>query len=603
MILKHLGKLVILLFFILFIAKSSVFADSNFNISSNTSYEIASSGVTHVVETIEIENKKEFVYTPSYKLSFGIKDLSGIKVYKSNGSLRHEISQNDSGGKSIEVFFDERIVGIGNKNTFNLEFDTTEIAKKEGGVWRVNIPGLSSPQDFTSYNATLFIPKLFGKISVSKPKLEIIEDKIKLDKNQIGKSGIFLLFGNEQYYKLNLKYHLENPNLSTIKTEIAIPPPTNYQEVRIKKIVPTPETVYEDTDGNWLAVYSIPPKTKLNITLEQIIKVYAAPFRKDELKSSYTSSDKYWETLDPEIQKLALELKTPENIYNYIVSNLTYSYDKVTQNNLRLGAKGVLQKKDFAVCLEFSDLFIALARAANINAREVEGYAHTENSKLRPLSLIKDILHAWPEYYDREKNQWIMIDPTWGNTTSGMDYFNSFDFDHITFVINGKKSGYPVPAGGYKLSADSKDVDVTIADKSDFDLPSSFEITQNFPKNALSGFPVQGSVFVRNTGSSVIENQNLYITFQDIIKEYKIEKILPFEKKEILITLNKTPFLTNKQENIKIQLGDKEETLNIQIGFFPNLNILIIGGIISAIIIFEIITVKTWSLYFQKRQK
>ncbi len=63
------------------------------------------------------------------------------------------------------------------------------------------------------------------------------------------------------------------------------------------------------------------------------------------------------------------------------------------------------------------------------------------------MSLVKDVLHAWPEYYDESKKTWIMIDPTWGNTTHGMDYFSSLDFEHITFVIKGLSSTYPVPAG------------------------------------------------------------------------------------------------------------------------------------------------------------
>jgi len=47
-----------------------------------------------------------------------------------------------------------------------------------------------------------------------------------------------------------------------------------------------------------------------------------------------------------------------------------------------------------------------------------------------------------------------MVDPTWGNTTGGVDYFNTFDFDHLAFVVKGISSTYPVPAGGYKLTGD-----------------------------------------------------------------------------------------------------------------------------------------------------
>jgi len=53
-----------------------------------------------------------------------------------------------------------------------------------------------------------------------------------------------------------------------------------------------------------------------------------------------------------------------------------------------------------AVCLEYTDLFVTLARAAGIPSRSIEGFAYTKNSRLRPLSLVDDVLHAWVQYYD-----------------------------------------------------------------------------------------------------------------------------------------------------------------------------------------------------------
>ena len=59
--------------------------------------------------------------------------------------------------------------------------------------------------------------------------------------------------------------------------------------------------------------------------------------------------------------------------------------------------------------MEFTDLFVAIARAAGIPARESVGYAYTTNSRLRPLSLVTDVLHAWPEYYDADKKIWVHL--------------------------------------------------------------------------------------------------------------------------------------------------------------------------------------------------
>ncbi len=56
-----------------------------------------------------------------------------------------------------------------------------------------------------------------------------------------------------------------------------------------------------------------------------------------------------------------------------------------------------------------------------------------------PLSLIADVLHAWPEYYDQQQNVWVAIDPTWADTTGGIDYFSKLDLRHLTFAIQGQE--------------------------------------------------------------------------------------------------------------------------------------------------------------------
>ena len=72
--------------------------------------------------------------------------------------------------------------------------------------------------------------------------------------------------------------------------------------------------------------------------------------------------------------------------------------------------------------MEFTDLFIAIAREKGIYSREIQGYGFLWIQKLQPLSLSSDILHAWPEYFDLKTENWVAVDPTWENT-SGIDYF------------------------------------------------------------------------------------------------------------------------------------------------------------------------------------
>ena len=592
---------------VLFVCAPRALADENFDISTNSTYEVTDSGLTHVTQAIRIRNKTDFTYTPTYTITTGINDLKNLKTYNGSGSLLHKLEDARNGDKSIEVSFPEKVVGFGRVNEFTVSFDTNLIARKKGSIWEVSVPGLTNPSSFSEYNITLTIPSSFGDPSITKPKRNLVgRGPYVFSKNEISNSGILVLFGKSQYYRLSLSYHIENSKVVPVKTEIALPPDTSYQDIRVEKIQPSPEDVYQDADGNWLAVYSLSPRERKTIHTEIFAHVFATPIFDLNLPNDSLSQSKYWEVNDPEIKKIAQELKTPSRIYNFVVGKLSYSYSKVESRNVRLGAKVALKRPDFAVCLEFTDLFIAIARAAGIRARSVEGYAYTQDSKLRPLSLIKDVLHSWPEFYDEERKSWVMIDPTWANTTGGMDYYNSLDFDHIAFVVKGENSTYPVPAGGYKLSEDTKDVNVTFAQRSTFRDIVKTQTLGYFPKYALPFLSVDGQIVVKNLGNTAIKNKKLYVKsdFTPIYQEFYIDIIPPFGKKIINVSFDGTTFLTNKSHNITMLFEGNSTSNNVAVGLFPDYYLILLGGvIILGSTIVAIITYKTWSLYIQKQKQ
>jgi len=325
-----------------------------------------------------------------------------------------------------------------------------------------------------------------------------------------------------------------------------------------------------------------------------------------EQRKLYTAQKAYWDVTNTKIQKLAKELKTPEKIYGYVVKTLEYDYEKVASKTNRLGALGALSNTKNDVCLEFSDLFVALARAAGIPARSLEGYAYTDNDKLRPLSLVEDVLHAWPEYYDESAKTWIMVDPTWGNTTKGVDFFHTLDFEHIVFAIKGSDSAYPIPAGGYKFEKPTKDVQVSFAKKEEFKQQKSFELHEDFPSYSFFNFPLRGNITVKNTGNTPIQNEKMHVvtSFSKEVTEYTIDYIPPFGEKVYTLEFNQLPFLTKGNYTLTISLNDKVLNKSIAFSFFPEAKILVIGGVIliGAILTF-IITIRTGGLLIQRRNR
>lgn len=603
-------KLLLFLLLFLFLIPHRAYADNkNFDISEKAVFSVSEDGNTKVVETITIKNKQEFIVTPTYTALLGYKNITNIKVVSSQANLKYTVLDDTQKGKEIEISFPRRIVGVGKESIFTISFETTDVAKRVGNLWEINILGISAPDDFSFYQLSLSVPESFGSLSISKP-YKFIHDNTSnftFNKGDIGKSGIYLVFGSNQYYNLKLSYHVTNSNFFPYTTEVALPPDTTYQEVLVNNITPKPLSVYQDVDGNWLAQYKLAGSQKLNVMADILVKVYPGPKYSENISSKKANlvAEKYWNVGNLEIKNIAKNLKTPQEVYDFVIQKLSYNYNKVSDSNVRLGAVQALLRGNFAVCLEFTDLFIALARAAGIQSRAIEGFAYTQNEKLRPVSLVKDILHVWPEYYDEHSNSWIMVDPTWGNTTKGMDYFNTLDFNHIAFVINGQNSEYPIPAGGYKFDSNTKDVVVSFSTPNEFIKAYRTSLIANFPDIAIAGFSITGEVVIKNLGNYLIKDMSVIVS-SSLSQEkstYHIDYVPPFGEKRIRVVLGKSVFLTNKTVTVTISFDKTNIEQQISVRILPSKSqILTIGGIILAIIIIAFITIKAGGVYFQRRK-
>jgi len=610
---KKILLLLISIFLISGVFNKSFAAPSNFSTSYNVTYAVSEDDTTRVTLDIGLKNKTSDFYAASYGVQTGFDDITNIKVTDSSGEIPYKTEENDKG---IEISFDfkEKTVGINNTHKFSVSFDAHEIAQHMGSVTEVNIPGISNQSEYSSFNVEVRTPNSIGPPTIIKPSVNNIRSSnntLFFTKNDLGNSGISIAYGNFQTYKFNLKYHIENANIVPTVTEIAIPSDNNYQDVMIDSINPRPLDVIIDPDGNWLAKYRLLPSQDLTITVIGSVRINHVP-KKEELspqrKNSYLKADDYWEVDDPEIQKLAKELKTPENIYKYVVDNLKYDSERIKERQIREGAKGVLINKESAVCLEFTDLFVTLARAAGIPARAIEGYANTTNSADRPLSLVEDVLHAWPQYYDENKKAWVMVDPTWGNTTKGIDYFNVFDFDHFTFVIKGDNSDYPVPAGGYKTSKQRETKSVNVAPVSTINrsLPT-VEVSADFSDRYYGGLPLSGNIVITNNSKVIAPGQSFSVTTdnsQPQSQNLHFDKIPPYGHKAIPVKFRTPSLLTNTVYTVKITIGN--ETIEkdiIVLPFYKNAGFMIAaGGIIigTFLLILSLFIYRSRRLHFPK---
>ncbi|WP_161931967.1 transglutaminase-like domain-containing protein [Candidatus Chazhemtobacterium aquaticus] len=547
-------------------------AASEFETSYSSIYQVGLNGVTQVVLDISLENKISNVYADRFSLSVGFTDIRNVRVKDAVGLIEPEIVVTDN-QTIIRFMFVDKVVGKGKVNRFSVSYETQDIAIKNGSIWEVNIPQLEADKEISSQKVTLIVPSVFGEPAFITPKPDTAtnnppaantSNSYGFEALTLGNRAISAVFGTEQYMRFNLIYHLENNSPVKQGAEIAIPPDTNYQKMVYESIRPEPENVLIDKDGNWLAQYTLLPGQKLDVSTTGVVKISFNPdgsILNQDMWETYLSSSGYWQVDNAQVQALADKLGSAKSVYDYVTDYLSYDYNKVLTGGGRVGALAALNAPETAICTEFTDLFVTLARAAGIPARELEGYAFTSNDKLRPLSLTQDILHAWPEYYDLQTRRWVQIDPTWGDTTGGVDYFNKLDLNHFVFVIHGSDPVNPLPAGAYKTEVTSnKDVKVIASDPvvmPSEDLMFEAVYKRNWWKGVIE-LTVKNQGMVAGGGSLVIKSEP-----EGVVDEVREEVIPPYGERVMLVNTARGKGLI-APSNLLIKNGQREIMVRVE---------------------------------------
>jgi len=206
-----------------------------------------------------------------------------------------------------------------------------------------------------------------------------------------------------------------------------------------------PARMYVDRENNMHGVFTIGGIAAGNSAVLQLELVYevnlydpkigpensGAIWEVDPSLGEYLKADNGWEASDPLILSRAHELtsnitntyRIVENIADFVSNALEYE-----RQNSRRGALWALTNLR-GDCSEFTDLFIALSRAAGIPARAVYGWGYSENGLDG---------HAWAEAFLPGAG-WVPVDPTWRKRTG--DYVARLDTVHLARCTRGITSG------------------------------------------------------------------------------------------------------------------------------------------------------------------
>ncbi len=528
-----------LVFIILLVFPQKALAEKEFATSYDVNYNVGTNGTTEVVQKVALKNLTDKYYASNFSLSIGSTTITDVTASNNSGDMETKIDNKD-GKTTITVNFNQQVTGIDKSQNFILKFKSKDFTENLGKTWEVDLPRIPENANIDQYNLTLNVPVTFGDPTSIYPK-PISERSgaeslsFLFSKDQLLRTGVSVNFGSNQVFDFNLKYLLENNFFAPAEGSVILPSDTNFQDVIISSINPKPEKVTKDEDGNYLAWFKVAPRSKLTIDVNGLANLYINAKAKDNHKltsseiKQYTKQDKYWEKDNPAIVATLKEIfkeGTPdtnkakaEAIYQYVVKTLKYDSERVKGGDIeRLGALTALNNPEKAVCMEFTDLFIALSRAANVPARELDGFAYSRNKVLRPLSFSKDLLHAWVEYYDFDKG-WVMADPTWENTSGGVDFFNKFDLNHVVLAIRGVSSTMP-----YAVDK----VEVNVTDK-EFKPEPKLDITTNIPDSIWAGLPATLKLTFVNSGNAEKAPLEIKVTSKNVAVNLPSNGVLKVE--------------------------------------------------------------------------
>lgn len=555
-------------------------ASGEFASSYRINYDVAEDGLATVTEEISLRNLTDRYYASNFKLEIAATQIAEVAASDRQGPL--QVSSTAEGKKTlIEVDFNRQIAGKGKQYKFRLQFKSRDFAQAEGRVWQVTIPKITAVEPSDDYSLDLSVPVSFGDPATLSPDpVKQVEENGKVvysfSKDQVLENGITANFGLFQIYRFEGYYLLGNSSLFTKSMEVALPPDSQYQQVAVDSISPKPENTYVDRDGNFIARFKVGRNQTVPVAISGLAKIFAGKRYTKSLSQEeqrwYTAPQKYWEKDNPQILSRLGEIfkgadlrtnrEKAELIYKYVVSYLTYDQLRVTKNDyLRLGALAALNNPTQALCQEFSDLFVALARAAGLPARELVGYADTRNQDIRPLSLqYGNTLHAWPEFYDPDSG-WVMVDPTWENTTGGVDYFSKFDLDHLVFDVRGSSSVFPLVPVSVKVKVAAED----------FRPQPRVRLSMSGPDQIFAGIPNSMTVKIENLGNIAvdsarfaIESNNLDMTTSSGSAASFVTPVIPPRG---FLEYNfdlKSKSLTNKAEDtIKVSWGNQTDKKRI----------------------------------------
>lgn len=185
--------------------------------------------------------------------------------------------------------------------------------------------------------------------------------------------------------------------------------------------------VFENTSGTQYA-------TAMSQTIEVSLSDPLLPFLYPSQYVNFTPNSPAVEKASELSYSANSDIEVVENIYNYIINEYTYDYDKAsTVKNGYLPNVDEIFASQTGICFDYAAVITTMLRSQNIPTRLEVGY-------------MEDQYHAWISVYMKDEgwingvisfdgSNWNMLDPTFASTSSSPSSFTADEKKYTTIYI------------------------------------------------------------------------------------------------------------------------------------------------------------------------
>ena len=554
------------------------FVAKSFSSTQDITFSIDDKGTASVIQKVNLKNLAGGCRVPEYILRFNTQKIKNVFGKDSLGELIINVGE-DKSITTISARLNDEVEKKDKSVDFELHYTIEELAAKEGLIWSLVAPKITTGEKITAYSLKILVPVSFGKVFSIFPapaNITYSSNQTILDfgKDQSPQQYIFANFGNWQEIPFRFKVPIKKWGLFGQRVSVSLPPDTERQQLLIKNIKPAPEKTILDKNGNYLADYKATGKGFSQVEVEGKVRVvgegkkFLPPlvFSKSDL-DSFKGSSRYIQSQDRLIQEKAKELKTAESIYNFVVGYLHYDAVAFSAGKAdRKGAAELLRKQKPATNLDFVDLFVALARAAGIPAREVFGFVISGSPVSQPVFVGSPLntkkMHVWAQIYDYQKGFWFDVDPTWANTT-GVDYYKESFPDRF--------------AVWFSTTGEDLDLLKNLVSSGDISIPKEVLAADFSPKvnlevksdQVFAGFPSEITVNLENKSGVSLTGVKVKLTAEGVnlagADTAVLPVLFPFEKKTFKFRLSTGNLVGDVKGVVRASLEAKSGDTNLSL--------------------------------------